>query len=714
MVATRQTAIKHGRPAPLGATVVMGVGVNFALFSAHAESVDLCLFDDNGNETDRLQLPGRTGNIWHGYVPGIAAGQGYGYRVHGRYAPHHGHRFNANKLLIDPYARNLRGTYEQRPEVFGYVIGAGNAWHPDDRDSAPFVPLAVVTDPAFDWSGVRRPAVPWNRSVIYELHVKGFTRCHPDVPDHLRGTYLGLAQPAVLDYLVDLGVTAVELLPCQAFLSEGHLMEQGLSNYWGYNPIALFAPHTEYAVGDPVSEFKQMVRALHRANIEVILDVVFNHTAEGGAGGPMLSLRGIDNATYYLLEPGDLATYMNFSGCGNTLDVANPDVLRLVADCLRYWVTEMQVDGFRFDLATSLGRRGTVFERDGAFFAALHQDPILSQIKLIAEPWDVGPAGYRLGHFPPPWGEWNDRFRESVRQFWRGDAGRAPEFAERLAGSSDFFRTPGRHPAATINYLACHDGFTLHDLVSYSKKHNEANREGNSDGSDHGTSWNCGHEGPTQDPGINRLRQKQKRNLLATLLLSQGVPMLMAGDEHGRTQRGNNNAYCQDNDVSWLSWERTEADHELHRFVRHLIRLRLEHPVFRRTTFLEGVAHPESRLKDVTWLGEDGRELQEDNWHEPDRAVLGILLDHTGVDLSRREHYEHGVGDSFLMLFNASAELVDFTVPGPISSELWEVVFDTREESAAVPVHSYRRGHLYRLEPHTVALLADRGGSRED
>jgi glycogen operon protein len=708
-----ETHVLHGCAAPLGATPV-GDGVNFALFSAHAEAVELCLFDAGGVETDRVMLPGRTGNVWHGYLSGVGPGQAYGYRVHGSYAPHHGHRFDASKLLVDPYARDLRGSYRQRPEVFSYSVTDDGVWQRNEADSAPFVPLSVVADPDFDWSGVRRPATPWNRTVIYELHVKGFTRLHPNLPEHLRGTYLGLAQPAVIDYLVDLGVTAVELLPCQAFLSEGHLAGRGLTNYWGYNPIAFMAPHPGYAVGDPVSEFRQMVRALHRAGLEVILDVVFNHTAEGDADGPTLSLRGIDNATYYLLDPGDLTVNRNYSGCGNTLNIAHPDVLRLVTDALRYWVTEMQIDGFRFDLATTLGRRGSLFERDGAFFAALHQDPVLSQVKLIAEPWDIGPAGYRLGHFPPPWAEWNDRYRETVRQFWRGDRGRVPEFAERLAGSSDFFRTPGRQPASSVNYVASHDGFTLQDIVSYRTKHNEANGEGNNDGSSHGASWNCGHEGPTSDPAVNRLRQRHKRNLLATLMLSQGVPMLLAGDEAGRTQKGNNNAYCQDNEISWLDWDWGAADRDLHRFVRQLIRLRLEHPVFRRTTFLDGVAHPESRLKDVTWLREDGQEMAESDWQQPDRAILGVLLDHTGVDLARREQYERGVGDSFLILFNGGEEVLDFAVPAPVSSDLWEVVFDTREAQAVVPAHSYRRGHLYALEGHSLALLADRGRPQGD
>ncbi|MGB5591509.1 MAG: glycogen debranching protein GlgX [Gammaproteobacteria bacterium] len=697
-----------GLPGPLGATVVEH-GVNFALYSATAQAVELCLFREDGKESGRVRVQGRSGDVWHALVPGIRPGQRYGYRVHGRYAPDHGYRFNEHKLLIDPYARCIKGAFEWRPEVFAYTLEKGHAWQKDARDSAPWMPHCVVADPEFDWQGVQRPMTPWNRSVIYELHVKGFTRLHPEVPEPLRGTYLGLAEPAVLNYLQRLGVTAVELMPCQAFLSEDRLTGMGLSNYWGYNPIAMFAPHPDYALEDPVDEFRRMVRALHGAGIEVILDVVFNHTAEGGEGGPLLSFRGIDNHSYYLLDPENPAPYVNFSGCGNTLDVSNPATLRLVTDCLRHWATDMQIDGFRFDLAPTLARRGAVFERGGAFFGAVFQDPVLSQLKLIAEPWDIGPAGYRLGHFPPPWAEWNDRYRETLRQFWRGDAGKTPEFAERIAGSSDFFRTPGRQPAASVNYAACHDGFTLADVVSYSRKHNEANGEANNDGSNHGSNWNCGEEGVSSDPRILSLRRRLRRNMLATLLLSQGTPMLQAGDEFGRTQGGNNNAYCQDNEISWVDWSLVGLERELQAFVSLLIRLRLAHPVFRRESFLDGMAHPESALKDVTWLDADGSEMSEDDWRAASRQVLGVLLDHTGVRLSHRLQHESGAGDSFLMLFNAGARDIDFTVPAPISSEIWEVVFDTSEEGATVPASGFREGNTYTLQARSMVLLADRG-----
>jgi glycogen operon protein len=701
--------IRSGDPSPLGARWT-GDGVNFALFSRYSDSVELCLFDGEGKwELARLRMPGRTGDVWHVFVEGLDPGQLYGFRVHGKYAPRQGHRFNMHKLLLDPYARDIRGEVTWAPEIFGYCRGETEEWRPDTHDSAEYVPLSRVTDPVFDWEDTTPPRTPWNRTVIYELHVKGFTARHPGVPEPLRGTYLGLVQPCVIEHLRALGITAVELLPCQAFISEGHLVDQGLSNYWGYNPISFFAPHPGYAVSDPVREFREMVRALHRAGIEVILDVVFNHTAEGSEMGPTLSFRGIDNASYYLLDPADRRRNLNFSGCGNSLDISNPDVLQMVMDSLRYWARDMRIDGFRFDLATTLGRRAAAFDVRGGFFSAVHQDPVLSRRKMIAEPWDVGPDGYRLGQFPPPWSEWNDRYRETVRRFWRGDAGAVPEFAERVAGSSDHFRHPGRHPWASINYAASHDGFTLNDVVSFEHKHNEDNLEANRDGSHHSVSWNCGEEGATRDPEIVRLRNRQRRNLLATMLLSQGVPMLLAGDEMGRTQKGNNNAYCQDNDISWLDWELTHSEPDLTGFVARLIRIRRDNPVFRRTAFLEGIAHPESRLKDVTWLREDGQEMTEDDWRDPHRRTLGVLLDRTGVDLLYRREDDLELGHSFLLLFNAASEPIEFSVPQPISSEIWEVVLDTREDAATVPTDGYRRGHAYSLYPNSLALLCDNG-----
>ncbi|MEJ2515981.1 MAG: glycogen debranching protein GlgX [Gammaproteobacteria bacterium] len=694
-----------GAPTPLGATWT-GDGVNFALFSAHAESVDLCLFDTAGREVSRVSLPARTGDVWHGFLPAAGPGLVYGYRVHGRYAPRQGHRFNKHKLLLDPYAKALSGRLRYGPEIFGYSRGAAQEWRQEISDSAASVPKARVVDGHFDWRGDRPPSTPLEDSVIYELHVRGFTRLHPALPVHLRGRYLGLAHPAVLEYLVELGVTAVELMPVQHFISEPHLVEKGLRNYWGYNSLGFFAPHDLYALADPVREFKEMVRALHSAGLEVILDVVFNHTAEGGSGGPTLSFRGIDNASYYRLEPGDLREYVNWTGCGNTLDLEHPAVLAMVVDCLRYWAEEMHVDGFRFDLATTLGRRGQDFAPEGAFFGALEREPALAGVKLIAEPWDVGPHGYRLGAFPPPWSEWNDRFRDTVRGFWRGDRAMAPGFVERIAGSSDLFRSEGRGPTASINYVACHDGFTLADVVSYSHKHNESNLEDNRDGDSHAVCWNLGEEGPSQDPGIREARQRQQRNLLASLLVAQGVPMLQAGDEFGRTQRGNNNAYCQDNEISWVDWRLAETNRSLVDFVRQLVRLRKDHSVFRRREFLQGVHLRAGRFKDVTWLGPDGAELDEADWDNPSLRSLGMLLDSTGGSHQRPSEPAQM---SFLVLFNAEDEAVEFTLPSPISTEVWEVLLDTSQEPGIVPVAGYRQGHAYRLSAGSMALLAEQG-----
>jgi isoamylase len=703
-------AMTAGSPMPMGASWT-GDGVNFALFSANADAVQLCLFDVSGRrELARIPLPGRTGDVWHGFLPGVGPGLVYGYRVHGRYAPRQGHRFNKHKLLLDPYARGLVGELRYGSEIYGFSRGAAEAWRQDISDSASSVPKARVTDPhAFDWRGDRPPRTPLDQTVIYELHVKGFTRLHPDVPPHLRGTYLGLAQPAVLQYLVDLGITAVELMPVQQFITEPHLHERGLMNYWGYNTLAFFAPHAGYALADPVREFRELVRAMHGAGLEVILDVVFNHTAEGGDGGPTLAMRGIDNLSYYRLAPQDLRHNINWTGCGNTLNMDHPDVLRMVLDCLRYWVSEMHVDGFRFDLATTLGRQGEDFEREGRFFTAIHQDPVLAGVKLIAEPWDLGPDGYRLGSFPRDWAEWNDRFRDAVRGYWRGDPAVVPRLAERLAGSSDLFELGGRGPPESINYVACHDGFTLRDAVSYARKHNEANGEENQDGDDHAVSWNNGVEGPTEDEEIIQLRYRQQRNLLATLLLAQGVPMLQAGDEFGRTQRGNNNAYCQDNEISWVDWRLLRSNAQLLDFVRQLLRIRANNAVFRRQSFLAGVRREEGRFKDVAWLKPDGAELLERDWHEPHLRAFGMLLDSTGLPHTQ---LDPDVGDSFLVLFNASAAPVEFTLPAPITSQVWEVALDTSQDALTVPAEGYRQGHGYRLDRHSLALLVDHGRSR--
>ncbi|MFU8895385.1 MAG: glycogen debranching protein GlgX [Gammaproteobacteria bacterium] len=697
--------MRAGRALPLGATWT-GDGVNFALFSAHAEAVYLCLFDAAGQrELARIRLPERSGDTWHGFLPGAGPGLVYGYRVHGRYAPRQGQRFNKHKLLLDPYARSLAGELRYDQSIYGFSHGGVQEWRQDIRDSASSVPKARVVDPhAFDWRGDRLPRTPMDRTVIYELHTRGFTRLHPGVPAHLRGTYLGLAQPAVLDYLVDLGVTAVELMPVQQFISEPRLHEQGLANYWGYNTLAFFAPHAAYSLADPVREFREMVRAMHGAGLEVILDVVFNHTAEGSDRGPTLSMRGLDNLSYYRLQPQDLRHYVNWTGCGNTLNLDHAEVRRMVLDCLRYWVTDMHVDGFRFDLATTLGREGEAFERDGRFFKALSADPVLAGVKLIAEPWDLGPDGYRLGGFPRPWAEWNDRFRDTARGYWRGDAGLVPRFAERLAGSSEQFAASGRGPCASINYVACHDGFTLRDTVSYAHKHNLANGEDNTDGDGHAISWNHGSEGHTDDPEIIAVRYRQQRNLLATLLLSQGVPMLQAGDEFGRTQRGNNNAYCQDNEVSWVDWRLAQSNAGLLDFVRRLVEIRAANPVFRRHEFLAGVQRDATRFKDVAWLKADGSELGPADWSDPQLRAFAMLLDSTGLPPTQ---LDPDVGDSFLVLFNATTEMVEFTLPSPITNAVWEVALDTSQDAVTVPSAAYQKGHGYRLAPSSLALLVD-------
>jgi isoamylase len=700
-------AMQAGRPMPLGATWT-GEGVNFALFSAHAEAVYLCLFDVSGRrELARLPMPERTGDVWHGFLPGAGPGLVYGYRVHGRYAPRQGHRFNKHKLLLDPYARALVGELRYQAAIYGFSRGQAEEWRQDINDSASSVPKGRVVDPGgFDWRGTRPPRTPMDRTVIYELHVKGFTRLHPGVPQHLRGTYLGLVQPAMLEYLLGLGVTAVELMPVHQFFTEPHLQERGMSNYWGYNTLAFFAPHAEYALADPLREFREMVRALHGAGLEVILDVVFNHTAEGGADGPTLSMRGIDNLSYYRLVPHDLRHNINWTGCGNTLNLDQPEVLRMVLDCLRYWVSEMHVDGFRFDLATTLARDGDEFRREGRFFTALQQDPVLAGVKLIAEPWDLGPHGYRLGSFPLRWAEWNDRFRDAVRGYWRGDPGIVPALTERLAGSSDLFASGGRGPPESINYVACHDGFTLRDAISYSRKHNLANGEDNADGDGHAVSWNNGAEGPTEDPVVTGLRDRQQRNLLATLLLSQGVPMLQAGDEFGRTQRGNNNAYCQDNEVSWIDWRLARNNSPLLEFVRRLLRIRAENAVFRRQGFLAGVRREAGRFKDVAWLKHDGAEFGAADWADPGLQAFAMLLDSTGLPATQRDPH---VGHSFLVLFNAGTVAVEFTLPAPITNAVWEVTLDTSQEALTVPAEGYRQGHGYRLADRSLALLVDHG-----
>jgi isoamylase len=688
--------LEAGSAQPLGATWGER-GTNFAVLSTAATRVELCLFDASGRiEIARLALPSRTGDVWHGLLPARFGGPGtlYGYRVHGPYDPAQGHRCNPAKLLVDPYAAALAGDLDWHPSLNG--AQPGNDDVPDTSDSADHVPKCRVVDPAFDWGAVRSPNVPWRDTIIYELHVKGYTKRHPAVPERLRGTYLGLAEPAVLDHLKRLGVTTIELMPCQAFVSEKFLADRGLSNYWGYNPLAWFAPDARYAVLDPVVEFKTMVRALHDAGMEVLMDVVFNHTAEGNEAGPTLGLRGFDNALYYRLFPHDRAHYKNFTGCGNTVTFDNPEVRSLVLDCLRYWTTEMRVDGFRFDLAPVLGRDSSGYSASAPFFAALRSDPVLAYVKLIAEPWDVGPGGYQLGHFPSGWSEWNDRYRDTMRAFWRGDRGLVGAFAERFAGSSDLFRQHARKPTAGVNFITAHDGFTLEDVVSYNVRHNEANLENGADGHAHNLSWNCGVEGPTDDPGVRELRSRQAANLLATLFLSQGVPMLLAGDEFGHTQHGNNNAYCQDNEISWIDWSLRETNAVRLRFVQMLIDLRRSRLWLRRDTFLKG-ARRAAHAKDVAWLHASGRELTDADWQDP--GLRSIAVHMNGVLSGSTER-----GD-LLVIFNADDASVDMLLPSPPEGATWTLLFDTSGEGSDARKGSFARGDLLRVEHRSSLLL---------
>jgi isoamylase len=674
-----------GAPFPLGATWD-GEGTNFSLFSENAERVELCLFDAGGAE-ERVELTERTSFNWHGYVPGIGPGQRYGYRVHGPYDPGAGHRFNPAKLLLDPYAKSIEGPIRfQEANVLPYVPNAlaDDDLEPDDEDDADAIPKCVVIDPNFDWQGDRPPSTPLSESVIYEVHVKGFTKRHPDVREDLRGTYAGLADPAALSYLKSLGVTAVELLPVHHIADESFLVDRGLTNYWGYSTIGFFAPHSPYAAtggsGQEVREFKGMVKALHRAGIEVILDVVYNHTAEGNHLGPMLSFRGVDNVSYYRLVPDDPRHYMDYTGTGNTLNVMHPSVLRMIMDSLRYWVMECHVDGFRFDLASALARELYDVDRLSAFFDVIHQDPVLSQVKLIAEPWDVGPGGYQVGNFPVLWSEWNGIYRDAMRDFWRGQAG-IGAFASRITGSSDLYESDGRHPFASINFITAHDGFSLADLVAYNSKHNEANKEDNRDGTDDNRSWNCGAEGPTDDPEVLALRGRQQRNFLATLLLSQGTPMLLGGDEIGRTQGGNNNAWCQDSEISWYDWALAEENAELLEFTRRLIALRRAHAVFRRRQFLHGVEEEGSGLPDVWWFRTDGHRMTDRDWSQSPPHV-GMFLN--GEEIRTPDVRGHQILDeSFVLLWNAHHEDVTFTLPNRRFGESWTLVLSTADPDAA-------------------------------
>ena len=689
-----------GEPYPLGASFD-GTGTNFSIFSEIADRVELCLFDEDGGEA-RLDMPERTALCWHGYVPNVRPGQRYGYRVHGPYDPRNGRRCNPAKLLLDPYAKAIEGSVRWNSAIFPYPIGEADMDLRSDRtDSGPFMPKSVVIDPWFLWDDDRRLRIPWHETVIYEVHVKGFTYCHPGIPPEQRGTYAGLASPEAIDHLKNLGVTAIELLPVHQFVHDHTLVERGLRNYWGYNSIGYLAPHNEYSAsgqrGQQVQEFKRMVKTLHSAGIEVILDVVYNHTAEGNHLGPMLSFRGIDNAAYYRLEDNQ-RYYRDYTGTGNSLNMRNPHVLQLIMDSLRYWTMEMHVDGFRFDLAATLARELHDVDRLAAFFDLVQQDPVLSQVKLIAEPWDVGEGGYQVGNFPVLWSEWNGKYRDTVRDYWRGQQAALADFGFRFTGSSDLYQDDGRRPYASVNFVTCHDGFTLHDLVSYNEKHNEANGEENRDGESYNRSWNCGVEGPTDDPTVNALRDRQKRNYLATVLLSQGVPMILGGDELGRTQRGNNNAYCQDSPLSWFDW--VHQDHDLQAFVARLIQLRRGHPVFRRRRWFQGRQIHGEELTDIAWFKPDGGQMTAQDWQNGFARSLGVFLNGEEI-ASPDERGKRLRDDSFFILFNAHDQVVRFTLPRGPWGRRWMRVLDTADPMPRF----YRAGGHVPVAAHSLALL---------
>ncbi len=697
-----KSRVREGSPDPRGAHWD-GLGVNFSLFSANATKVELCLFDDAGQtELERVELPEYTNEIWHGYLPDARPGTIYSYRVHGPYDPENGHRFNPNKLVLDPYAKAHVGTLRWDPACFGYTLGAKDEDLTfDKRDSAPFVPKCRVIDPAFTWGRERAPRVPWDRTVIYETHVRGFTKLHPAVPERLRGTFSGLGRKEVVDYLSSLGVTSVELLPIHAFVNDSYLLDKGLTNYWGYNSIGFFAPDPRYSAipAFVFSEFKEMVARLHDAGIEVILDVVYNHTAEGNERGPTLSFRGIDNASYYRLIPDQPRYYINDTGTGNTLNMTHARVLQMVTDSLRYWVCDMHVDGFRFDLGTILAREFDGFKQGHGFLDSCVQDPVLSQVKLIAEPWDIGPGGYQVGEFPPGWAEWNDKFRDTVRDFWKGDEGMLAEMATRLAASADCFNKRGRKPWASVNFITAHDGFTLQDLVSYNDKHNEANGEDNRDGHSHNRSWNHGVEGPSDDPEINEVRDRQKRNLLATLLLGQGTPMLVAGDEFGRTQGGNNNAYCQDNEISWVDWDIGQGGLELAEFVRKLIALRKSFPILRRSRFLTGEYNADLDVKDVRWLTPNATDIED--WHDGNARCFGMLIDGraqaTGIK-------RPAMDATALMVLNAHHDVVNFRLPEVVGGNVWRCLVDSNAPEVEGQKR-FRSGDEYAVTGRSMLLM---------
>jgi isoamylase len=708
----RQQPTLPGSPYPLGATWD-GSGVNFAIFSEDAEAVDLCIFDQpyGAREVERIRLREQTDYVWHIYLPEARPGMFYGYRVYGPYDPKHGLRFNPNKLLLDPYTKGTSGPIEWSNAMFGYPSAFPDPdrdLHFDESDSAPGMAKGLVIEPAFSWGDDRPPLVPWHDTVIYEAHVKGLTHLHPELSPEIRGTYSALCDARMVDYLKELGVTAVELMPVHQSVNDKQLVEKGLVNYWGYNTIAYFAPEPRYSASRSpvgrVNEFKTMVRTLHRAGIEVILDVVYNHTAEGNHMGPTLSFRGIDNRAYYRLKPDDERFYTDYTGTGNTLNMRSPRVLQLIMDSLRYWVLDMHVDGFRFDLAAALARELHEVDKLSAFFDIVHQDPVLSQVKLIAEPWDVGEGGYQVGNFPVGWTEWNGKYRDTVRSFWRGDKGVVADLAYRLTGSSDLYAHTGRRPYASINFVTAHDGFTLRDLVSYNQKHNEANGEGNKDGSDNNLSWNCGVEGETDDETVRALRRRQMRNFLAMLLFSQGVPMLLHGDEVGRTQRGNNNPYCQDNEVSWQNWDLEPWQEQLLDWTKRLTRLRREHVLLRRRDYFRGSPVRGAEIKDIYWLQPDASEMTDAAWSDPDVRTIGVMLPGAAVDLVDQAG-NHFVDDSLLILINASDREKRFVLPATAGRRHWEMALDSSKPNANPASESYPSGGEYDMAARSLALL---------
>jgi isoamylase len=704
----RRTPIREGKPFPLGATWD-GLGVNFAIFSAHASKVELCLFDQSGDtELERIDLPEYTDEVWHGYLPTARPGTVYGYRVHGPYEPDAGHRFNPNKLLIDPYAKQLVGKLRWSSELFGYRLDHSDKDKSfDERDSATFVQKCRVIDPAFTWGAARKPETSWERTIFYEMHVKGFTRLHPVVPEAERGTFAGLANPNIPAYLRSLGVTSAELLPIHAFVDDNYLLEKGLCNYWGYNSLAFFAPEPRYLHSSTANEFKAMVNQFHAHGIEVILDVVYNHTAEGNELGPTLSFKGIDNASYYRLMPDQKRYYINDTGTGNTVNLSHQRVLQMVADSLRYWATEMRVDGFRFDLATILAREPYGFDEGGGFLDACRQDPVLSSVKLIAEPWDIGPGGYQVGRFPPGWAEWNDKFRDTVRAFWKGDAGVLPDFAKRIAGSGDLFNKRGRKPWASVNFVTAHDGFNLNDLVSYNEKHNEANGEDNKDGHSNNHSWNHGVEGPTDDSEITALRERQKRNLIATMVLSHGTPMLLAGDEFGHSQDGSNNAYAQDNETTWLNWLGISSQgRALREFTRKLIATRKGFPILYRSRFVVGALNEELDVKDVTWLTPAGDEMTTEHWRDDHARCFGMLLDGRAQESGIKRR---GSDATLLLIYNAHFDVVNFTLPNVADGRSWLALIDTNQPEGQPATFPF--GHEFAVTGRSLVAF---GLSAED